>query len=202
MGVTVNQGWRGRPNLKMIVFGIISSIGHAILDLFNINLRKGNHKEEKKLIKISKPDHLRILVGTDGSPNAKRGVEYAAHLAMKGKGEVTLLYVVATDTRIPPSPWITPEIEFRDKKFIEGLKEAGESILRDEVSIITAKGIDASTRIEFSDPAEQILKIANEANMDMVILGARGASIWKKLVIGSVPERVIDRTRVPVLVVR
>jgi len=176
--------------------------GHRLLDFLSISLRKGNRKEEKKIVPISKPEHLKILVGTDGSPDAEKAVEYATHLAVKNKGEVILLYVVATDTRIPPSPWITPEIEFRDKKFIEGLKEVGESILRDEASIVTSKGINALTRIEFGDPAEQILKIADEANVDVLVLGARGASFWKNLVIGSVSERVIDSTRIPVLVVR
>jgi nucleotide-binding universal stress UspA family protein len=175
--------------------------GQRFFDFLSIG-RKGNRKEERKIVPISKPEHLKILVGTDGSENAEKAVKYATHLAVKNKGEVILLYVVATDTRIPPSPWITPEIEFRDKKFLEGLKEVGESILRNEASIVTSKGINALTRIEFGDPAEQILRIADEANIDVLVLGARGASFWKNLVIGSVSERVIDGTRIPVLVVR
>ncbi|HDM60419.1 MAG TPA: universal stress protein, partial [Archaeoglobus veneficus] len=39
-------------------------------------------------------------------------------------------------------------------------------------------------------------------NVDMIVLGVRGASKWKRLLLGSVSEKVIENARVPVLIVR
>jgi len=148
------------------------------------------------------PKPLRILVGTDGSEHARKAVEYAASLAMRNGGEVMLLHVVAMDTRIPPSPWVTPEIEARDRKFIEDLRATGEAMVNKEAELIKDHGINVKTRVEFGDPAETILNVAEEEGVDMIVFGVRGVSAWKRLILGSVSEKVLEEAKVPVLVVR
>ncbi len=155
---------------------------------------ESERKSEKK--------SMRILVGTDGSDQSMKAVEYAASLALKKDGEVLLVHVVAMDPRIPPSIWVTPEIEARDRKFIEELRKAAENMLNDIAKKLKEIGVNVRTRIEFGDPAEQILRIADDEEVDMIVLGVRGISRWKKILMGSVSEKVADEAKVPVMIVR
>ncbi len=145
---------------------------------------------------------MTILVGTDGSEESIKAVEYAASLAIDKGYEVLLVHVVAMDPRIPPSIWVTPEIEARDRKFIEELRKAAENMLNDIARKLKEIGVNVRTRIEFGDPAEQILRIADEENVNMIVLGVRGISRWKKILMGSVSEKVADEAKVPVMIVR
>ncbi len=151
-------------------------------------------KEEKR--------NMKILVGADGSEKSMKAVDYAASLALKNDGEVLLVHVVAMDPRIPPSIWVTPEIEARDRKFIEDLRKTAENMLNDIATRLREMGVNVKTRIEFGDPAEQILKIADEENVDMIVVGVRGISRWKKILMGSVSEKVANEAKVPVMIVR
>jgi len=155
-------------------------------------------EEEQKSEKRS----MTILVGTDGSEESIKAVEYAASLAIDKGYEVLLVHVVAMDPRIPPSIWVTPEIEARDRKFIEDLRKAAENMLNDIAKKLKEIGVNVRTRIEFGDPAEQILRIADEENVNMIVLGVRGISRWKKILMGSVSEKVADEAKVPVMIVR
>ncbi len=149
---------------------------------------------------VEKP--FRILVGVDGSEHSKKAVKYAASLAAQSNGEVILLHVVNVEPSGQPVIWLTPEVEARDRKYLEELKSEGEMLLKEEESWIRDMGIEVSTHIEFGDPAEKIVEVAEKKKVDIIALGVRGMSKWKKLLVGSVSERVIEMSKIPVLVIR
>ncbi|TAN46860.1 MAG: universal stress protein, partial [Candidatus Methanoperedens sp.] len=51
-------------------------------------------------------------------------------------------------------------------------------------------------------PAEEILKLADEQSVDMIVMGTLGRSGIEKFVLGSVADKVIRNSRIPVLTVR
>jgi nucleotide-binding universal stress UspA family protein len=57
------------------------------------------------------------------------------------------------------------------------------------------------TRVEEGYPAEVILRIADEENCDVIIMGTHGKGIITQTFLGSVAERVLRRTRKPVFVI-
>ncbi|MFH1773545.1 MAG: universal stress protein [Methanobacteriota archaeon] len=78
-------------------------------------------------------------------------------------------------------------IDFEDRVMLIELEE--------EAGKIRALGLDVETRLELGDPAEEI-------GADMIVLGVRGVSTWKKILLGSVSERVLNETKIPVFIVR
>ena len=178
--------------LALLFISAIYSSSTSFIEVFDL---------EKQLLK-KRQKSFRILVGIDGSELARRAVEYAVSLAMHNKGGVLLLHVIGVEPKTPPSIWTTSEVEQRDREYIEKLRIAGESLLQEESSRIALTGVRVSTHIEFGNPAEKILEVAEREGVDMIVIGVRGASKWKRLLLGSVSEKVIEGARVPVLIVR
>jgi len=89
---------------------------------------------------------------------------------------------------------------------IEGLK----SILRNEgdeaikyiVGRAKTDGVDVRKWIMEGQPAKEILKLAEEQSVDLIVMGTLGRSGIEKFLLGSVADKVIRGSRIPVLVVR
>jgi len=145
---------------------------------------------------------MKILVATDGSEYSKKGVDYAATLAQPKNGQIVLLHVVAHDPRIPKDALCFSDCEERDKKFLEELKDAGKKMLEQEASKLKETGLTVELRVELGDPSEEIVKVAEEIEADMIVIGVRGVSKWRKILLGSVSEDVIGKTEIPVFIVR
>ncbi|HID43678.1 MAG TPA: universal stress protein [Archaeoglobaceae archaeon] len=145
---------------------------------------------------------MRILVATDGSEYARKGLEYAANLAIPKKGKIVLLHVVPHDPRIPQDAICFSDCEERDKKFLEELKEAGKKMLEEEAKRLKDTGLNVELRIELGNPSEEIVRVAKEINADMIVMGVRGVSKWRKIFLGSVSEEVLEKTEIPVFIVR
>jgi nucleotide-binding universal stress UspA family protein/CheY-like chemotaxis protein len=69
-------------------------------------------------------------------------------------------------------------------------------------SALSAEGIDAVTDVRWGDPAEQILLHARHSDADLIVLSNHGSDGWSEFLRGSVAERVLEGTEVPVLVGR
>jgi nucleotide-binding universal stress UspA family protein len=135
----------------------------------------------------------KILVATDGSENAKEAIEHAASLsAMAKSSEVIVLHVcTACSTDLDPE---------------ETHLEAAKTMVKDAGEIIKASGISVSHRIETDYPIETvgnaIIDIAAAEDADLIILGSRGLSEFKGMLLGSVSSRVVQKAACPVLVVK
>ncbi|MFP3946136.1 MAG: universal stress protein [Archaeoglobaceae archaeon] len=145
---------------------------------------------------------MKILVATDGSDYARKGVEYAAKLAIPEGGKLVLLHVVPHDPRVPPDAICFSDCIERDKKFVEELKEAGKEMLKQEAERIKDTGLDVELKVEFGDPSEETVRVANEIGANMIVIGVRGVSKWKRVLLGSVSEEVISKSDIPVFIVR
>ena len=150
----------------------------------------------------------KILVATDGSEYAKKGLEYAVSLASTAGGDIILLHVVPYEPDPTTSFWKTPVAEMMDRKYLERLREDAEKLLDDEIRRIEGKisNIPAEIKlipvVEFGEPSEKILEVAEKTNSDLIVLGVRGGSSWKKRFLGSVSNSVLERSKIPVLIIR
>lgn len=160
----------------------------------NVEVKKMNLDfEEKK--------GMRILVATDGSEYAKKGLKYALSLASMKNGDIILLHVVNYVPESTPSIWTSPKVEARDKKYVEELYKEAENLLTEEMKAIP-EDISVIPLIEFGDPSDKILEVAERVNADLIVIGVRGKSGWKKIILGSVSDKVLDKAKIPVLVIR
>lgn len=146
-----------------------------------------------------------ILVPIDGSEHSVRAMSYALDLAEKYSADIKLLSVaqpvVATGSMFLTQPILPPastaiyvkEIEAAHEKILaEALRKAKES----------KPNINISKQLVNGRPADKIVKIANDGNFDLIVMGSRGAGGIKEFFLGSVSDRVADEARCPVLLVK
>lgn len=135
----------------------------------------------------------KIIVATDGSDNAEKAIEHAASLAeMVKTSEVIVLHVCTAC-----SADMDPE---------ETHLETAKAIVRDAGEVIKAAGVSVTRRVETDYPIETvgnaIVDIAAAEDAELIILGSRGLSEFKGMLLGSVSSRVVQKAICPVLVVK
>jgi nucleotide-binding universal stress UspA family protein len=133
----------------------------------------------KKGTKISK-----VLVATDGSEDAKKALKFAVQLASKFNADITLLNVQHS-TLFKLRPDVT--------------KEVGERILSEAVSEVKAS---FDRKLEFGNPAETIINVAEKGKYDLIVMGRRGQSAVKRFFLGGVSDDVSHHAKCSVLIVK
>ena len=134
----------------------------------------------KKGTKISK-----ILVAIDGSENAKKALNHAVQLASRIKANITLLNVQrSTLYKLKPSV----------------AKDVGERILSRASNEV--KEVKFDKKLEFGNPAETVINVAEKGNYDLIIVGRRGLSTVKRFFLGSVSDDVSHHAKCSVLIIR
>ncbi len=137
-----------------------------------------------------------ILAPVDFSPLSALGLRYAAALAKCSGARVTALYA---DLFEPP-PYFTESDIQRLKEQIEAARQQAETHLRKFVAETAPEDGAIAVRVEEGLPADAIRAAA--ANADLVVMGTHGRRGINRLLLGSVTERVLRESKVPVLAVR
>jgi nucleotide-binding universal stress UspA family protein len=141
---------------------------------------------------------MKLLVATDGSENALRAVEYAIEMLgkMKESGSVTLISV-HDDTALRHAQ------RFVGKEVVDDyLRELSDTDLAEARKLLEKSGIRHDNVIRTGHVASEVVKSATDGGFDMIVLGSKGRSALKDLVIGSVAKRIIEMSATPVLLVR
>ena len=152
----------------------------------------------------------KILVPLDGSDHSLRALELAIQIAKKFGGKITLIHVYSVTVRpvimpepttlTPPGvPVMTPT---EVSKVVEATRKAGTSILADGEQKVKAEKIQVETMLVEGQTVEEIARIAKEGKFGLIIMGARGISRIREILLGSVSDGVIRNAPCPVLVVK
>jgi nucleotide-binding universal stress UspA family protein len=137
-----------------------------------------------------------ILVATDFSPSAERALEEALHLAKPLGAPIELVHVhPVTSLPVPP----TLDVTTRPPGAEEVTRT--ETALNDWAARVRQAGVPCETYAAFGAPAEEIVRRAGELPARLVVIGTKGHSTLRHLLVGSVAERVVQHARCPVLVV-
>lgn len=143
----------------------------------------------------------KILVCTDGSDHALQATILAAELCQKFGCEIILFnvffcpYAQAPDTGM----W---EIALGEAAIDKLCKEDLEHIKQDALPVLEQAGVPYRIVQEIGHPVEEIIQASIREKADMIILGSRGLSRWKALMMGSVTDGVIHQASCPALIVR
>ena len=124
------------------------------------------------------PRPLRVLLATDGSPDARAAAEWLARLPLASGSTILVVSVVA----IPPSPITFPGLEELKRSLLaEGRRVCDEAadVLRPRWPAVEPSVIDG-------DPREQILRAAETWKPDLAVLGRRGLGGLERMLLGSV----------------
>jgi nucleotide-binding universal stress UspA family protein len=133
----------------------------------------------------------KILVALDGSPDAESALMHAITLAHDQNARITLLTVgpsvnrsAAVGTAPPPD-----------------LIDVHQEVLRDATALIP-QDVGVTTRLERGEAGATILRIAREEDSDLIVMGSHGHSRIHRALLGSVSEKVLAQSEIPVLLMR
>jgi len=169
----------------LIVMGNRGETEVEVFSLGSMAEKVFRHAECPVLIVKQKTKLSKILVAVDGSESAEKALEYAVQLAKKHKAKVTLLNVGESKLF-----GFKPEVA----------REVGEHILSDAAAKV--KGLKLNTQLEFGNPAETIIEVAEKGNYDFIVVGSRGLSSVKRFFLGSVSDDISHHAKCSVLIVR
>lgn len=141
-----------------------------------------------------------ILIPVDGSTTALSAVAKAAGLAKTFGSSVTVLYV------IDPYPFtgVGADFAYGQSQYLTAASAEANAALDAAKQALTEAGVaKVITKIgEGHAIHEGIVRAAKEAAADLIVMGSHGRKGLEKLVLGSVTQRVLSVTDIPVLVVR
>jgi nucleotide-binding universal stress UspA family protein len=184
---------RGRSGLKRLILG---SVTERLMRTLRCPLLVV-HSPDKEF--ISKDDHEvninRILVGCDFSPDSSLAFEYGLSLAQEFESELHLAHVIESaayqelqKTDTPIETEIQQEIHGRlIQKLQDMVPEEARNWCKPQTSLIEGRSY------------EELVKYAEQHDIGMIVLGARGLGLVKSLLLGSTTDRVIRRAPCPIL---
>lgn len=139
----------------------------------------------------------RILVPTDFSPNAEFALRVAIDIASRAKGTIILYHVYGP----VESPFINDKISRKEYNIqtetiiLKRLQRLRKKVLQDGNNVII------STVIGHFPLINNILGFAEQNQIDLIVMGTKGAGGIRKIIIGSVAARIAQKTDIPVLLI-
>lgn len=181
------MGTRGRSGL---------SLGRAVLgSVTELTLRESPvpvvtvHEETAVDADISS-----VLVPTDGSECAHTAVDHAGDLARAVDATLHIVYVVEVGQVLDGE---------RARRLRETLEEIGETALEFALERVQSSTyLPTATAILTGPPSLEIVRYAEDHDVDCIVMGTHGRKGVRRLLLGSVTERVVRRADVPVISVK
>jgi nucleotide-binding universal stress UspA family protein len=158
------------------------------------------------LVVRSRPREIRrFVLGLDGSANSRRAVDFLARLEPPRGGHINLvcalepmrvgsLGLMPASVRGPLARELTTAQDQQTQTARRHLASA--------TTILKRAGWGVRSAIRWGIPLDALLGAARDAGAHVIVIGARGTGGVARMLLGSVAEGVLSRSRVPVLVVR
>jgi nucleotide-binding universal stress UspA family protein len=134
-----------------------------------------------------------VAVGTDGSATAEEAIREAAEIARRFDAKLVLLS--ASKTSGGPQPK-GPDVELQ---WAVSSSARVRAILERVESELKQSGIECETRMDEGDPADVLVRLADECGADLLVIGNKG---MRRRMLGSVPNTVTHKAACSVLVVK
>ena len=142
-----------------------------------------------------------VLLPTDGSEGAEVAVAHAVSLAETYGATLHVLAVADTKSygtfTTGGADTVVSALEERCRENLDGVETAVAGLTSDETD---SPAVETAMRRGF--PAEEILRYADEQDADLIVMGTHGRTGVDRVLLGSVTERVVRRSPVPVVTVR
>ncbi|MCR6546903.1 universal stress protein [Dehalobacterium formicoaceticum] len=137
----------------------------------------------------------KILVPTDGSEYSQRALLMAIDLGRQLQAEVILLHVAAT-------PEALGYVLSKDAAVVQDQYVNSEAVLATTMKDIDLEGVQLVTKKKPGHAAQEILNEIVDQDIDLIVMGMRGYSPIAASLMGSVSQKVLTKTKKPVLLVK
>ncbi len=141
--------------------------------------------------------YTRILIATGGSPWSDAAAAYAIALAAQMRAELRVLAVLNVS-----GVYAMPDVLASSELLMESVEQQGQDMLAHTTARATDAGVPHVAILKWGNVAETILQTAAEEQCDLIVLGSRGLSGFKRLMLGSISNAVAAKAQCPVLVIK
>lgn len=175
------MGRRGLRRLEKVLMGSVTArvVGHS----------------QKDVLIVPSDGQIgweRILIATDGSQFSKAASEKAIGLAKSYGGRLVVVSVVD----------VPPELYGESADAVEGLIKKAKGYTEDTKRQAETEGVQSEVFVREGEAFKIITDLARDEKMDLIVIGSHGRTGLKRLLMGSVTEKVIGHAACPVLVVK
>ena len=140
--------------------------------------------------------YKKILIATDGSEYTKKAVDYGVDLSKHTGAKLHAIYVVDT------AAFASIPMDAAWESMYELLRQEGDEATKYVAEKAESEGVEIERLTVEGHPADELIKYAENNSIDMIILGTIGKSGLDRFLLGSVAEKVVRNSKIPVLVVR
>lgn len=142
----------------------------------------------------------KVMIATDGSDMSKRAALVGIDIAKRAGGSIIALYVVDV-SRISHLPGyaMIPGIK---EKIIALMKEEGKQATDFAEDRAGEMDVPCQKIISQGNPIEELLRLSRDLEADLLVLGSRGRTGVEKYILGSVAEKVVIQSSIPVLLIK
>lgn len=139
---------------------------------------------------MSTATYNKILCATDFSDPSYEGLNAAADLARQFNASLAVIHVITPVPVVPTTPaFAATGIEL--KHYLDNVEATAREELSRLATRYSSPGLEIGTAIRTGDPASEIVDYAAANRCDLIVLSTHGHSGWKRLVTGSVAEKVV-----------
>ncbi len=138
----------------------------------------------------------KILIATDGSEYTKNAVDYGIDLAKSTGAKLFAIYVVDT------AAFASIPMDAAWESMYELLKQEGDLAIKYVTERAQAEGLEVEGNLIEGHPADEIIRYSEKNSISLIVMGTLGKSGLDRFLLGSVAEKVVRNSKIPVLVVR
>jgi len=140
----------------------------------------------------------KILYPTDFSIPAQKALDYVKHLKGAGTQEVTVLHVIDRRGLDDLARFSKRDIHDIEKE----LEKKATAKIKPIAEELTETGFTVNTMITQGGPCVEIMRVADEEDASLIIVGSRGTGNIEDMVLGSVSYKLIKRSRKPIMIIK
>jgi nucleotide-binding universal stress UspA family protein len=137
--------------------------------------------------------YRRILVAVEHSPADKAILDHVRQLAMQFGSELHLVHVA--------DGWVARNFDSLQLRESEEMKDDRDYLAR-LAADLAAQGLTVSTELAMGDPADELIRLADERGVDLLAMSTHGHRFLNDLVRGTTVSRVRHLVKIPILLVR
>jgi nucleotide-binding universal stress UspA family protein len=141
----------------------------------------------------------KIACPLDFSEASFQALRVANEIASQFSAELVLMHI---NPIIPVIPTGHAPIGFNIPEYEREMKVFAEHKLSEISRSMVPPAIRSSIRQSMGDAASEIARIAEEENVDLIVIATHGVTGWRRFIVGSVTERVVRLAACPVLTIQ
>ncbi len=143
-----------------------------------------------------------IVAPTDFSDAARDALRLAAEVAQTCNARLVVVHASEMPPGVDSNTFITPGGSVVAVPALEHVRATAQSLLEREAEPLRALGVSVETEFAIGSAAQTILATATRLGADLLVVGTHGRKGLSRLLLGSVAERIVRLSPIPVLTVR